>query len=57
MLVVVDILEKNVEKFGKIMILEMGKIISGVIVEVKKCVLVCCYYVEKVIEFLVDVFV
>ncbi|WP_143438433.1 aldehyde dehydrogenase family protein, partial [Hydrocoleum sp. CS-953] len=55
LLVAADILEKNAEKFGKIMTLEMGKTLSGAIAEAKKCALVCRYYAEKAAEFLADV--
>ncbi|MDE5072414.1 MAG: NAD-dependent succinate-semialdehyde dehydrogenase [Trichodesmium sp. St5_bin8] len=55
LLAAADILEKNAEKFGKIMTLEMGKTISGAIAEAKKCALVCRYYAEKATEFLADV--
>ncbi len=55
LLAAADILEKNAEKFGKIMTLEMGKTLSGAIAEAKKCALVCRYYAEKAAEFLADV--
>ena len=50
-----DILEKNAEKFGKIMTLEMGKTLTGAIAEAKKCALVCRYYAENAADFLADV--
>ncbi|MGB3510716.1 MAG: NAD-dependent succinate-semialdehyde dehydrogenase [Microcoleaceae cyanobacterium] len=49
-----DILEKNAEKFGKIMTVEMGKTLSGAIAEAKKCALVCRYYAENAANFLAD---
>ena len=55
LLAAADILEKNAEKFGKIMTLEMGKTLSGAIAEAKKCALVCRFYAEKATEFLADV--
>ncbi|NEQ36109.1 MAG: NAD-dependent succinate-semialdehyde dehydrogenase [Okeania sp. SIO3I5] len=55
LLAAADILEKNAEKFGKIMTLEMGKTLSGAIAEAKKCALVCRYYAEKAANFLADV--
>ncbi|MEM1168805.1 MAG: NAD-dependent succinate-semialdehyde dehydrogenase [Cyanobacteria bacterium P01_H01_bin.35] len=55
LLAAAEIVEKNAEKFGKIMTLEMGKTLSGAIAEAKKCALVCRYYAEKAAEFLADV--
>ncbi len=55
LLAAADILEKNAEKFGKIMTLEMGKTLSGAIAEAKKCALVCRYYAENAANFLADV--
>ncbi len=55
LLAAADILEKNAEKFGKIMTLEMGKTLSGAIAEAKKCALVCRYYAENAAKFLADV--
>ena len=40
LLAAADILEKNAEKFGKIMTLEMGKTLSGAIAEAKKLSLI-----------------
>ena len=50
-----DILERDKEKFGKIMTTEMGKPIKSAIAEVQKCALVCRYYAENGAEFLADV--
>ncbi|NES06789.1 MAG: NAD-dependent succinate-semialdehyde dehydrogenase [Okeania sp. SIO2F4] len=55
LLAAAEILEKNADKFGKIMSLEMGKTLSGAIAEAKKCASVCRYYAEKAAEFLADV--
>lgn len=50
-----EILERDSEKFGKIMTLEMGKTLSSAIAEAKKCALVCRYYAENAAKFLADV--
>ncbi|MFB2923779.1 NAD-dependent succinate-semialdehyde dehydrogenase [Aerosakkonema funiforme] len=49
------ILERDRDRFAKIMTLEMGKPIKGAIAEVDKCALVCRYYAERAAEFLADV--
>ncbi len=49
-----DILERDQNKFGEIMTLEMGKPLQSAIAEVKKCVWVCRFYAEKAPEFLAD---
>ena len=48
------ILERDQEKFAKIMTLEMGKPLQSAIAEVKKCAWVCRFYAEKAPEFLAD---
>ena len=48
------ILERDADKFGKIMTLEMGKPLQSAIAEVKKCAWVCRFYAEKAPEFLAD---
>ncbi|HAC65317.1 MAG TPA: NADP-dependent succinic semialdehyde dehydrogenase, partial [Cyanothece sp. UBA12306] len=50
-----DILEKDYQKFGELMTIEMGKPIKGAIAEAKKCALVCRYYADNAPEFLKDV--
>ncbi|ACK68099.1 Aldehyde Dehydrogenase [Rippkaea orientalis PCC 8801] len=49
-----DILDKDSQKWGELMTLEMGKPIKGAIAEAKKCALVCRYYAENAPEFLKD---
>jgi succinate-semialdehyde dehydrogenase/glutarate-semialdehyde dehydrogenase len=49
-----DILERDAERFAKIMTLEMGKPIKGAIAEAKKSAWVCRFYAEKAAEFLAD---
>ncbi len=53
--VTAEILERNQEKFGKLMTLEMGKPLKGAIAEVEKCASVCRYYAENAAQFLADV--
>lgn len=48
------ILERDQEKFAKIMTLEMGKPLKSAIAEVTKCAWVCRFYAEKAPEFLAD---
>lgn len=50
-----EILERDKEKFGKLMTLEMGKTLKSAIAEVEKCAWVCRYYAEHAAEFLADV--
>jgi len=50
-----EILERDKEKFGKLMTLEMGKTLKSAIAEVEKCAWVCRYYAERAAEFLADV--
>lgn len=49
-----DILERDAEKLGAIITLEMGKPIQEAIGEVKKCMTVCHYYADHAPEFLAD---
>ncbi|ELS02801.1 NAD-dependent aldehyde dehydrogenase [Xenococcus sp. PCC 7305] len=48
------ILERDTDKFARIMTLEMGKPLKSAIAEVKKCALVCRFYAEKAPEFLAN---
>lgn len=50
-----NILERDKEKFGKLMTQEMGKTLKSAIAEVEKCALVCRYYADRAAEFLADV--
>lgn len=50
-----EILERDKEKFGKLMTQEMGKTLKSAIAEVEKCALVCRYYADRAAEFLADV--
>ena len=50
-----EILEREQEKFGKIMTLEMGKPLKSAIAEIQKCALVCRYYADHAPEFLKDI--
>ena len=47
-----EILRENVDKYGELMALEMGKPIKGGRSEANKCAWVCDYYAEKAEEFL-----
>lgn len=49
-----EILERDREKFGKIMTLEMGKTLKSAIAEVEKSASVCRYYAENAAQFLAD---
>ncbi|GHA79153.1 NAD-dependent succinate-semialdehyde dehydrogenase [Pontibacter akesuensis] len=49
-----DILEKEAEKYGRIISLEMGKPLKSAMAEVKKCATVCRYYAENAAEFMAD---
>jgi succinate-semialdehyde dehydrogenase/glutarate-semialdehyde dehydrogenase len=50
-----EVLEKNSQRFAKIMTLEMGKPLKAAIAEVEKSALGCRYYAENAAEFLKDV--
>lgn len=55
MLKAAEILERDSEKFGKIMTLEMGKTLKSAIAEAKKCAWVCRFYAENAAKLLADV--
>ncbi len=48
------ILRDRSEEFARLMALEMGKPISGALVEVGKCAAVCDFYAEQAAEMLAD---
>ena len=50
-----EILEREQEKLGKIMTLEMGKPLKSAIAEIQKCALVCRYYADHAPDFLKDI--
>ena len=49
-----DILERDKEKFGRLMTLEMGKPLKAAIAEAAKCVTACRYYAQCAESFLRD---
>ncbi|OAB57270.1 succinate-semialdehyde dehydrogenase [Phormidium willei BDU 130791] len=49
-----DILERDAQRFGKLITQEMGKPIAQAVAEVNKCALVCRYYADNAAEFLAD---
>lgn len=49
------ILDKDKERFAKLMTLEMGKPLKAAIAEVEKCAMVCRFYADHAAEFLQDV--
>lgn len=49
-----DILDARADEFGALMTLEMGKLVSSGVGEVKKCASVCRYYADHGAEFLRD---
>lgn len=50
-----EILERDKEKLGKLITLEMGKPLQGAIAEIEKCALGCRYYAEYAAKLLADV--
>ncbi|NEO32544.1 MAG: NAD-dependent succinate-semialdehyde dehydrogenase [Symploca sp. SIO3C6] len=50
-----EILERDKQKFGELMTMEMGKTLKSAIAEAQKCAWVCRYYAEHAAEFLADV--
>jgi len=49
-----DVLETDVERFARLMTIEMGKPIQSARAEAKKCALVCRYYADHAAEFLAN---
>ena len=49
-----EILERDKEKFGHLMTLEMGKPYKAAVAEAAKCVTACRYYAENAEKFLAD---
>ena len=54
MLKAAQILERDQEKFGRLMTLEMGKTLKSAIAEAAKCASGCRYYAENAERFLAD---
>src|SRR5687768_9305642 len=52
-----ELLERNAERYGRLMTIEMGKPITASIAEVRKCALVCRFYAENAERFLSDEYV
>lgn len=50
-----EILERDKEKLGKLITIEMGKPLKGAIAEIEKCASGCRYYAEHAAELLADV--
>ncbi len=50
-----EILERDAQKYGRTITLEMGKPIKSAVAEVQKCALACRYYVEHGDEHLADI--
>lgn len=50
-----EILERDKEKLGFLMTLEMGKTLKSAIAEIEKCASVCRFYAEHAAQFLADV--
>ena len=49
-----EILEANKEKFGRLMVTEMGKTLKAAVEEAAKCAWGCRYYAENAEQFLAD---
>src|SRR6476469_1055282 len=49
-----EILESEKEKFGRLMVLEMGKTLKAAVEEAAKCAWGCRYYAEQAERFLAD---
>src|SRR6185295_11561430 len=49
-----EVLEAEKEKFGRLMVLEMGKTLKAAVEEAEKCAWGCRYYAENAERFLAD---
>ncbi|HEY6118754.1 MAG TPA: aldehyde dehydrogenase family protein, partial [Pyrinomonadaceae bacterium] len=49
-----EILEKDKDRFARMMTIEMGKPIRAAVQEVEKCASVCRYYADHAAEHLLD---
>lgn len=49
-----DVLNENIEKYSKLITLEMGKPITESRAEIKKCILLCDFYEKNAARFLSD---
>ena len=49
-----EVLHKNIDKYAKLITIEMGKVIKESRAEVEKCARVCEYYADNTEEFLAD---
>src|SRR5581483_3476424 len=54
MLKAAEILERDQEKFGRLMALEMGKTYKSAVAEAVKCTSACRYYAENIEKFMAD---
>ena len=54
MLTAAEILERDKDKFGRLMTLEMGKTLKSAVAEAVKCASGCRYYAENAERFLAD---
>src|SRR5947209_1407511 len=54
MLKAAEILERDKEKFAKLMTLEMGKTFKSAVAEAAKCTTACRYYAENTEKFMAD---
>jgi succinate-semialdehyde dehydrogenase / glutarate-semialdehyde dehydrogenase len=52
-----EILERDKERFARIMTQEMGKTLKSALAEVQKCALVCRFYADKAAEFLAEEYI
>ena len=49
-----EIMERDKDKFGRLMTLEMGKTLKSAVAEAAKCATACSYYAEHAEKFLAD---